>query len=139
MDSNNHEYEDPREIYKQPPYTEKEQSPPGSDEEMSLQADHGESSYKGTGRLKGRHALITGAEVVRRVRERLDVCLGADIPGRPKTPSTWTLFRCLSVCEFRKKTGSRSGRATVLGLRAPGERQAEPLTKPWFCAHSHFC
>jgi NAD(P)-dependent dehydrogenase (short-subunit alcohol dehydrogenase family) len=29
---------------------------------MSPKADHGESSYKGTGRLEGRHALITGAD-----------------------------------------------------------------------------
>ena len=29
---------------------------------MKPQADHGESSYKGTGRLQGRHALITGAD-----------------------------------------------------------------------------
>ena len=54
--------QDPRKIYKQPPYSEKEQPPPGSDEEMSPKADHGESSYKGTGRLKGRHALISGAD-----------------------------------------------------------------------------
>jgi NAD(P)-dependent dehydrogenase (short-subunit alcohol dehydrogenase family) len=53
---------DPRKIYKQPPYSEKEQPPPGTDEEMSPKADHGESSYKGAGRLKGRHALITGAD-----------------------------------------------------------------------------
>jgi NAD(P)-dependent dehydrogenase (short-subunit alcohol dehydrogenase family) len=53
---------DPRKIYKQPPYSEKEQPPPGSDEKMNPRADHGESSYKGTGRLKGCHALITGAD-----------------------------------------------------------------------------
>jgi NAD(P)-dependent dehydrogenase (short-subunit alcohol dehydrogenase family) len=29
---------------------------------MNPRADHGESSYKGAGRLKGRHALITGAD-----------------------------------------------------------------------------
>jgi NAD(P)-dependent dehydrogenase (short-subunit alcohol dehydrogenase family) len=29
---------------------------------MSPQSDHGESSYEGTGRLKGRRALITGAD-----------------------------------------------------------------------------
>jgi hypothetical protein len=29
---------------------------------MSPQADHGESSYEGTGRLEGRRALITGAD-----------------------------------------------------------------------------
>jgi NAD(P)-dependent dehydrogenase (short-subunit alcohol dehydrogenase family) len=54
--------QDPREIYQQPPYSEKQQPPPGSDKEMSPKADHGESSYKGTDRLKGRHALITGAD-----------------------------------------------------------------------------
>src|ERR1700719_5084937 len=53
---------DPREIYKQPPYSEKEQPPPGNEAEMSPKVDHGELSYKGTGRLKGRHALITGAD-----------------------------------------------------------------------------
>jgi NAD(P)-dependent dehydrogenase (short-subunit alcohol dehydrogenase family) len=54
--------EDPRKLYKQPPYSQKEQPPPGSEEEMSPNVDHGESSYKGTGRLKARHALITGAD-----------------------------------------------------------------------------
>jgi len=53
---------DPRKLYKQPPYSEKEQPPPGSEEEMSPKVDHGESSYGGTGRLKARHALITGAD-----------------------------------------------------------------------------
>jgi NAD(P)-dependent dehydrogenase (short-subunit alcohol dehydrogenase family) len=53
---------DPRKLYKQPPYSDKRQPPPGSEEEMSPEADHGESSYNGNGRLKGRHALITGAD-----------------------------------------------------------------------------
>jgi NAD(P)-dependent dehydrogenase (short-subunit alcohol dehydrogenase family) len=54
--------QDPRKIYKQPPYSAKQQPPPGSDKEMSPRPDHGESSYQGTSRLKGRHALITGAD-----------------------------------------------------------------------------
>jgi NAD(P)-dependent dehydrogenase (short-subunit alcohol dehydrogenase family) len=53
---------DPRKIFKQPPYSEKEQTPPGSEEKMSFKADHGESSYRGTDRLRDRHALITGAD-----------------------------------------------------------------------------
>ena len=53
---------DPRKIFKQPPYAEKEQTPPGSEEEMSPKVDHGESSYRGTDQLRGRHALITGAD-----------------------------------------------------------------------------
>jgi NAD(P)-dependent dehydrogenase (short-subunit alcohol dehydrogenase family) len=54
--------EDPREIYKRPPYSDEQQPPPGSEEKMSPRADHGESSYQGTGRLKGRTALVTGAD-----------------------------------------------------------------------------
>ena len=53
---------DPRKLYQQPPYSEKQQPPPGSEEEMSPVVDHGELSYEGIGRLKGRHALITGAD-----------------------------------------------------------------------------
>lgn len=53
---------DPRKLYQQPPYSNKEQPAPGNEEEMSAKADHGESSYEGTGRLKGRRALITGAD-----------------------------------------------------------------------------
>src|SRR6202790_3480538 len=53
---------DPRKLYPQPPYSGKGQTPPGNEEEMTPKADHGESTYKGTGRLQGRHALITGAD-----------------------------------------------------------------------------
>jgi NAD(P)-dependent dehydrogenase (short-subunit alcohol dehydrogenase family) len=53
---------DPRKLYPQPPYSAKDQTPPGTEGEMSPKADHGESSYKGTGRLQGHHALITGAD-----------------------------------------------------------------------------
>jgi NAD(P)-dependent dehydrogenase (short-subunit alcohol dehydrogenase family) len=54
--------EDPRKIYNRPPYSDKQQPPPGSEEEMSPTVDHGESSYHGTGRLKSRSALVTGAD-----------------------------------------------------------------------------
>src|SRR5512147_521312 len=54
--------QDPKKIHPEPPYSAKKQSPPGSEAEMAPPADHGESSYQGTGLLKGRHALITGAD-----------------------------------------------------------------------------
>jgi len=53
---------DPRKMYEQPPYSEEKQSPPGSEKAMSPKVDHGESTYRGTGRLKDRHALVTGAD-----------------------------------------------------------------------------
>lgn len=39
-----------------------EQSMPGSEQIMNPQPDHGEESYKGSGKLNGRKALITGAD-----------------------------------------------------------------------------
>jgi len=41
---------------------EQSQSEPGLDAELTPLADHGENSYKGLGRLKGRKALITGGD-----------------------------------------------------------------------------
>ncbi|MCD2261922.1 SDR family oxidoreductase [Dietzia aurantiaca] len=38
------------------------QPEPGLDAELEPKADHGESSYRGTGRLNGRKALITGGD-----------------------------------------------------------------------------
>src|ERR687893_1049385 len=43
----------------QPP---QQQSPPGVTSEMTPTPDHGEQSYKGTGRLTGKKAVITGAD-----------------------------------------------------------------------------
>jgi NAD(P)-dependent dehydrogenase (short-subunit alcohol dehydrogenase family) len=53
---------DPKEIHAKPPYAGKKQPPPGREEKMKPTADHGETSYKGFGRLKARRALITGAD-----------------------------------------------------------------------------
>ena len=39
-----------------------QQQPPGSDKDLNPKADHGEQSYVGSGRLKGRAAVITGAD-----------------------------------------------------------------------------
>ena len=39
-----------------------DQPEPGLDTEIVPKADHGEESYRGTGRLEGRRALITGAD-----------------------------------------------------------------------------
>jgi NAD(P)-dependent dehydrogenase (short-subunit alcohol dehydrogenase family) len=40
----------------------KTQQPPGSDAELTPKADHGEESYRGTGKLEGKVALITGGD-----------------------------------------------------------------------------
>ncbi|MDB6140439.1 MAG: yghA [Verrucomicrobiaceae bacterium] len=55
-------FEDPRTLYPSPPYSNEPQPMPGFEKSMDPAADHGEESYVGTGRLKGRRALITGAD-----------------------------------------------------------------------------
>lgn len=45
-----------------PPQPEQQQNPPGETRLMKPIPDHGENSYKGNGKLKGKVALITGAD-----------------------------------------------------------------------------
>ncbi|WP_083531081.1 SDR family oxidoreductase [Pararhizobium antarcticum] len=45
-----------------PPQPKQEQSPPGETSRMKPIPDHGEKTYKGSGKLKGKVALITGAD-----------------------------------------------------------------------------
>jgi hypothetical protein len=53
---------DPREAGPKPPFPPQAQTHPGSVHQMNPPAEHGESSYKGTGKLKGRVAIITGGD-----------------------------------------------------------------------------
>jgi NAD(P)-dependent dehydrogenase (short-subunit alcohol dehydrogenase family) len=53
---------DPTEKYPKPPFKKQKQPWPGLAREMEPPPDHGEKSYKGSGRLNGRKALITGGD-----------------------------------------------------------------------------
>ncbi|CAD6561324.1 SDR family oxidoreductase [Paraburkholderia sabiae] len=53
---------DPRGLYPHPPFPEQQQPWPGLAGAMNPRPDHGESSYRGTGLLAGRKALITGGD-----------------------------------------------------------------------------
>jgi len=48
--------------YPKPPYPSQQQPMPGSTEQMDPVPDHGENSYKGSGRLTGKRAIITGGD-----------------------------------------------------------------------------
>lgn len=54
--------EDPTKKYPAPPFKEQSQPWPGLASKMEPRPDHGETSYKGSGRLAGRKALITGGD-----------------------------------------------------------------------------
>src|SRR5580692_7144887 len=54
--------EDPVTKHPKPPFKEQTQPWPGLAGKMTPKPDHGEVSYKGSGRLKGRKALITGGD-----------------------------------------------------------------------------
>jgi NAD(P)-dependent dehydrogenase (short-subunit alcohol dehydrogenase family) len=54
--------QDPRKQELKQPFPPQKQSPPGTEQEMRPKPDHGEKSYVGHGRLKGRKALVTGAD-----------------------------------------------------------------------------
>src|ERR671933_941982 len=54
--------QNPLEQHPKPPYPDQEQDVPGTEAEMTPKADHGETSYKGSGKLTGRKAIITGGD-----------------------------------------------------------------------------
>ncbi|HEV2528104.1 MAG TPA: SDR family NAD(P)-dependent oxidoreductase [Thermomicrobiales bacterium] len=54
--------QDPTSICLKPPMPEQQQPAPGLATRMTPTPDHGELSYKGSGKLAGRRALITGAD-----------------------------------------------------------------------------
>jgi NAD(P)-dependent dehydrogenase (short-subunit alcohol dehydrogenase family) len=54
--------ENPTSKYPRPPFKKQEQPWPGLASKMDPKPDHGEKSYKGSGRLADRKALITGGD-----------------------------------------------------------------------------
>jgi NAD(P)-dependent dehydrogenase (short-subunit alcohol dehydrogenase family) len=54
--------QDPREQYPRPPFPKQPQPRPGLVAKMDPKPDHGETSYRGSGKLEGRKALITGGD-----------------------------------------------------------------------------
>jgi NAD(P)-dependent dehydrogenase (short-subunit alcohol dehydrogenase family) len=54
--------ENPLERGPKPPFPEQPQQEPGLESEMNPKPDYGEDSYRGTGKLAGKAALITGGD-----------------------------------------------------------------------------
>jgi NAD(P)-dependent dehydrogenase (short-subunit alcohol dehydrogenase family) len=60
--SNSNTLQDPAVKYPRPPFPSQSQPWPGLASKMDPRPDHGETSYRGSGRLAGRKALITGGD-----------------------------------------------------------------------------
>ncbi len=54
--------QDPTKQYPRPPFPPQPQPAPGLAADMNPRPDHGEASYRGSGRLLGRRAIVTGAD-----------------------------------------------------------------------------
>jgi NAD(P)-dependent dehydrogenase (short-subunit alcohol dehydrogenase family) len=54
--------QDPQDQYRSEDFGEQQIDHPGLTEEMDVEPDHGEETYRGSGRLEGKKALITGGD-----------------------------------------------------------------------------
>ncbi len=62
MSKDQYTFDDPVTRYERIAPPEQRQSEPGLDRDLRPKADHGEETYRGSGRLTGRRALITGSD-----------------------------------------------------------------------------
>lgn len=95
---------DPRKAYPAPPFPSQPQDGTGSFMEMKPVPDHGEQSYKGFGRMKGRRALITGGDsgigravAIAYAREGADVAIACLHADSADAASTLELIRAEGV------------------------------------------
>jgi NAD(P)-dependent dehydrogenase (short-subunit alcohol dehydrogenase family) len=86
--------------YPAPPFPRQQQPWPGLTSKMTPRPDHGETTYRGTGRLAGRRALITGADsgigravAIAFAREGADVAIGYLPAEEPDAREVLALIR----------------------------------------------
>lgn len=111
---------DPVTRYPKPPFKKQSQPWPGLAGKMEPRPDHGETSYKGSGRLAGRRALITGgdsgmgrAAAIAYAREGADVAINYLAAEEPDAQEVIALIR-------------KEGRT---GLAIPGDLQDEAFCR----------
>jgi NAD(P)-dependent dehydrogenase (short-subunit alcohol dehydrogenase family) len=114
------ELSDPRSLYPKPPFKSQQQPWPGLQRKMDPVPDCGETSYKGSGRLMGRKALITGgdsgmgrAAAIAYAREGADVAINY----YPTEESD-----AMEVIALIKKEGRK-------GIAIPGDLRSEDFCK----------
>ena len=92
--------QNPKDKYPKPPFPGQSQPWPGLASKMEPRPDHGEISYKGSGRLEGRKALITGgdsgmgrAAAIAYAREGADVAINYFPTEEPDAQEVIALIR----------------------------------------------
>ena len=113
--------QDPKTAYPEPPFPKQQQEPPGTEAELEPRADHGEESYRGSGRLTDRVAIITGGDsgigkavAIAFAREGADVVVNY-LGGEEETDAQDTV-------RWVEKAGRRA-------LAVPGDLQDEPFCR----------
>jgi NAD(P)-dependent dehydrogenase (short-subunit alcohol dehydrogenase family) len=111
---------DPTSRYPKPPFKRQSQPWPGLAGKMEPRPDHGETSYKGSGRLLGRKALITGgdsgmgrAAAIAYAREGADVAINYFPTEEPDAQDVIALIK-------------KEGRS---GVAIPGDLRDEAFCK----------
>lgn len=119
-DMKNADLENPITKYPVPPFKSQSQAWPGLASKMEPPPDHGEESYKGSGRLAGRKALITGgdsgmgrAAAIAYAREGADVAINYLPDEDPDARE---------VLDLIKKAGQK-------GIGIPGDIRQESFCK----------
>src|ERR1700753_1883931 len=102
------ELQNPVDKYPKPPFEAQSQPWPGLASKMHPRPDHGETSYRGSGRLLGRKALITGgdsgmgrAAAIAYAREGADVAINYFPTEEPDAREVLALIKA----EGRKGVG----------------------------------
>ena len=122
--------QDPTKKYPRPPFRSQSQPWPGLASKMEPRPDHGETSYRGSGRLAGRKALITGgdsgmgrAAAIAYAREGADVAINYLPAEEPDAQEVVELIKA----EGRKAVAIPGDIRTEAFCRELVERAAEAL------------